>query len=205
MRIMGSLATRVVCLLAALGAAQAQESPDQAVLGAAQAQDSPDQDPVQEQDPVACPLVNSGFNELSAVGQLLLARNSPAEAEACFLDALSSSLPVVRVLSDLAANRGEFGRAASFSQLLEMMDAGDETKMLHAARLLQNNENDHAAKRLRQLIEGGGTDAAETHHLYGIALHRLGQADAAAHLAKAVELQPNSEKYRTVLQQATEV
>ena len=153
--------------------------------------------------PVRCPLVNSGFNELSAVGQLLLARGETAVAEACLLEAVANTLPVLRVLSDVAANRGDFGRAASFSQLLEMMDDSGETKLLHAQRLLQNAEDKDAAKRTAALLATPAfADNAEVHHLHGIASFRLGDAQRAlAHLQRATALEPANGKHAEMTQQ----
>jgi hypothetical protein len=110
-------------------------------LAAAQQPTEPAAEPPLEQ-PVFCPLNSESFNELSAAATILLGMGKDREAEACLLGATAGVFPVLRALSDISANRGDFGRAASFSQLLEMMDSSSETTLFHAKRLLQNAEDD---------------------------------------------------------------
>ena len=179
-------------------AAQDGDAPAPAPQGA---QDAPEEGDAPA--PVRCPLINASFNELSAVGQLLLSQGHSEQAEACLLEAVASTLPVLRVLSHVAANRNDFGRAAALSQLLEMMDSSADAKLLHAQRLLQNNENAAAAKRLAALLETPGSphaESADVHHLHGIASFRLGDGAAAMrHLERAVQLQPEVAGHGAVL------
>jgi hypothetical protein len=103
--------------LALLALANAQ---DEAAREAA-ATDTPEE----PAPPVKCPLGGGGYQELYAVGMLLVNQDKMAEAEACFSDAVTTTIPAYRLLADITTSNGQYGRAAGAMQsplsLLEQM------------------------------------------------------------------------------------
>ena len=54
------------------------------------------------EEPVKCPIGGGGFQELYAVAVLLSHQDKLAEAEVCLSDAITTTVPAYRMLSDIA-------------------------------------------------------------------------------------------------------
>lgn len=61
-----------------------------------------DADAEAEPEPVKCPVGGGGFQELYAVAVLLSHQDKLAEAEVCLSDAITTTVPAYRMLSDIA-------------------------------------------------------------------------------------------------------
>lgn len=61
-----------------------------------------DADAAAEEEPVKCPVGGGGFQELYAVAVLLSHQDKLAEAEVCLSDAITTTVPAYRMLSDIA-------------------------------------------------------------------------------------------------------
>ena len=61
-----------------------------------------DADAEAEAEPVKCPVGGGGFQELYAVAVLLSHQDKLAEAEVCLSDAITTTVPAYRMLSDIA-------------------------------------------------------------------------------------------------------
>ena len=55
-----------------------------------------------EAEPIKCPVGGGGFQELYAVAVLLSHQDKLAEAEVCLSDAITTTVPAYRMLSDIA-------------------------------------------------------------------------------------------------------
>ena len=74
-------------------------------VAAAQEEEAPAADGESEEaaeEPVKCPIGGGGFQELYAVAVLLSHQDKLAEAEVCLSDAITTTVPAYRMLSDIA-------------------------------------------------------------------------------------------------------
>lgn len=186
---------RTALLLSAVAVASGQEADEAAPPDAvAEATDA------NATEPVKCPVGGGGFQEIYAVAMLLSSQDKLAEAEACLSDAITTTVPAYRMLSDIATVNGQFGRAAAIAEIIETLMNNGDAKLYHARKLLRINQNDKAKERLDTLIEHNG-DNAEVLHLLGVAQFRLEQnEEALASMKKAVEVKPDEQLYKDELE-----
>merc|ERR1719197_348118 len=152
-----------------------------------------------EAEPIKCPVGGGGFQELYAVAVLLSHQDKLAEAEVCLSDAITTTVPAYRMLSDIATVNSQFGRAAAIAEIIETLTNNGDAKLYYARKLLRIDQNEKAKERLDVLIEHNGENA-EIRHLLGVAQFRMDQPDdAIANLKKAIELEPETELYKTEL------
>eukprot|EP01048_Picozoa_sp_COSAG05_P003828 COSAG05_NODE_187_length_14703_cov_123.022186_3_plen_199_part_00 len=182
---------RAFCV-ASLALAAAQDEPAAEASEAAEAAEAPP-------PPAKCPLSGGGFQELYAVATLLASQDKIGEAEACLSDAITTSVPAYRLLSDIATNNGQFGRAAGIAGIIETLLNNGDSKLYYSRKLLRVNQNEEAKTRLDALAEAN-TDNGDIFHLLGIAEFRLGNNDTAvASLEKAIAADPDSQLYKDEL------
>jgi hypothetical protein len=112
-----------------------------------------------EPEPVRCPVGGGGFQELYAVAVLLSHQDKLAEAEVCLSDAITTTVPAYRMLSDIATVNSQFGRAAAVAEIIETLTNNGDAKLYYARKLLRVNENEKAKERLDVLIEHNGENA----------------------------------------------
>jgi tetratricopeptide (TPR) repeat protein len=172
-------------------------------VAAAQEEEAPAADGESEEaaeEPVKCPIGGGGFQELYAVAVLLSHQDKLAEAEVCLSDAITTTVPAYRMLSDIATVNSQFGRAAAIAEIIETLTNNGDAKLYYARKLLRIDQNEKAKERLDVLIEHNGENA-EIRHLLGVAQFRMDQPDdAIANLKKAIELEPETELYKTELE-----
>merc|ERR1719440_1475242 len=159
-----------------------------------------DADAEAEPEPVKCPVGGGGFQELYAVAVLLSHQDKLDEAEVCLSDAITTTVPAYRMLSDIATVNSQFGRAAAIAEVIETLTNNGDAKLYYARKLLRIDQNEKAKERLDVLIEHNGENA-EIRHLMGVAQFRLDQQDEAIeNLKKAIELEPDTELYKEELE-----
>ena len=95
----------------------------------------------QDQKPAQCPLTSGSYSELNAVGVVLINQGSTAAGEDCLSRAIASTVPTYRALSDLAAARKDFARAAMISSLGQQIDGTPASSFFHAKRLIQGGDS----------------------------------------------------------------
>jgi hypothetical protein len=92
---------RTALLLSAVAVALGQEADEAAPPAAvAEATDA------NATEPVKCPVGGGGFQEIYAVAMLLSSQDKLPEAEACLSDAITTTVPAYRMLSDIATVNG---------------------------------------------------------------------------------------------------
>merc|ERR1719440_2523698 len=171
-------------------------------VAAAQEEEAPaaDGESAEAEEPVKCPIGGGGFQELYAVAVLLSHQDKLEEAEVCLSDAITTTVPAYRMLSDIATVNSQFGRAAAIAEIIETLTNNGDAKLYYARKLLRIDQNEKAKERLDVLIEHNGENA-EIRHLMGVAQFRLDQQDEAIeNLKKAIELEPDTELYKEELE-----
>lgn len=139
---------------------------------------------------VTCPLKGGGFDQKSAVAQILIQENRVHEAEACLLDGLAAVLPSLNLLSNIAAAKSQPSRAAVFSGLLERLNPSAEIIQLHATRLNANREFEQAAQRF-QLLQKNNPENAGILNSLGVSLFNLGKfPESVEAFEQALKLDP---------------
>lgn len=79
-----------------------------------------------EAEPIRCPVGGGGFQELYAVAVLLSHQDKLEEAEVCLSDAITTTVPAYRMLSDIATVNSQFGRAAAIAEIIETLTNNGE-------------------------------------------------------------------------------
>ena len=133
--------------------------------------------------PKRCRLSGGGFEALSAVALVLDSAGAVDEAELCLVDALQSAVPAFRQLSDIAARKQQFTRAAVISGIVERIDGSADSRLYHATRLLQAGDAEGANQRLEPIAKANA-ELASVQHLLGVAKFRLGKNDEAVESLK---------------------
>ncbi|MEZ5730103.1 MAG: PEP-CTERM system TPR-repeat protein PrsT [Burkholderiaceae bacterium] len=108
--------------------------------------------------------------------------------------------PVVALAANIAISRGAYEQAETHARMLtERLPGSSQGPRLLALVQLRKGEDEAALSTVRQALSHGLDDAA-LHALAGEASLRLGRVhDAQARFARAVELDPRSEAWRTGL------
>jgi hypothetical protein len=90
--------------------------------------------------PPQCPVSTGSFAELNAIGVVLINQGSTGAGEDCLAKAVAATVPTYRALSDVAAARGDWRRAATISALALQIDGTPSSKFFHSRRLLQGGD-----------------------------------------------------------------
>ena len=145
--------------------------------------------------PPQCPATTGSYTELNAIGIVLIKQGNINAGEDCLARAIAATVPTYRVLSDIAASRSNWRRAAMISQIGSTIDGTPSSSFFHAKRLLQGGDIKGALEILDSLAAANQDDAAFV-HVHGIAQFRNTQHDnAVASLTRAVALSPNDKGY----------
>jgi hypothetical protein len=145
--------------------------------------------------PPSCPLKSGSYSELNAVGVVLINQGSVAAGEDCLARAVAATVPTYRALSDIAAARGDWRRAAMISSLGQQVDGTPASSFFHAKRLIQGGDVAGSLQILDTLSAANSNDPGFL-HVHGIAQFRNGlTTEAVASLSRAVELSPNNKGF----------
>ena len=145
--------------------------------------------------PPQCPTTTGSYTELNAIGIVLIRQGNINAGEDCLARAIAATVPTYRVLSDIAASRSDWRRAAMISQIGSTIDGTPSSSFFHAKRLLQGGDIKGALEILDSLAAANQDDAAFL-HVHGITQFRNTQHDnAVASLTRAVALSPNDKSF----------
>lgn len=150
--------------------------------------------------PVGCPLRGGTFGELNAVGTVLAGQGSFQAAEACFIDAVQSTVPTFQALTELSDLRQDYVQSSARSGIIESLAGTAQARLFHAQHLIMAGRHPEAVPRLRVLAENN-KDVANVHHLYANALYNSGlREEGIEALNSAVKLMPENEVYKKDLE-----
>jgi tetratricopeptide (TPR) repeat protein len=135
----------------------------------------------------------AGFNERHVVAQLLAQGSDAQGAEACLREAITLTLPAIRMLIKLLTSRGAFQDATSYSAALEALEPVGDNIYLHADLLSRLGHTDKALTRYEVLVASNQQNA-KLWNAYGVTLATHGEMQKGiAALEKAVGLGANKE------------
>ena len=147
--------------------------------------------------PAVCPIQDGTFNELNAIGVLLVAQGNAAQGEACLSLAIASTVSTFRQLSNLATARSDVVRAAMISNIARQLDGTAASNYFHAQKLLIGGDAAGSLQILNNLAESDENGKlAEFNHIRGIAQFQTGQTkEAEESISKALSINPASKQY----------
>ena len=150
--------------------------------------------------PVGCPLRGGTFGELNAVGTVLAGQGSFQAAEACFIDAVQTTIPTFQALTELSDLRQDYVQSSARSGIIESLAGTAQARLFHAQHLILAGRHPEAVPRLRVLSENN-KDVANVRHLYANALYNSGlREEGIEALQKAIKLMPENEGYKKDLE-----
>ncbi|KAJ1616314.1 hypothetical protein T492DRAFT_1107505 [Pavlovales sp. CCMP2436] len=143
-----------------------------------------------------CPITGLGFNERSVVAQLLSQQESGGAevAEACLREAISMTLPALKLLVRLLSAKDAALEALPYSAALEALEPVGDSMWVHADLLARLGHNDKALPRYEALTRANQQNA-KLWNSYGVTLATHGDVPAGiVALEKAVAIEAN-DKY----------
>ena len=150
--------------------------------------------------PVGCPLRGGTFGELNAVGSVLAGQGSFQAAEACFIDAVQTTIPTFQALTELSDLRQDYVQSSARSGIIESLAGTAQARLFHSQHLIMAGRHPEAVPRLRVLAENN-KDVANVHHLYANALYNSGlREEGIEALNNAIKLMPENEGYKNDLE-----
>jgi len=158
------------------------------------------------QQEIVCPIRGGGFDDRYAVAQVLILQKNLAQAEACLLEAIASTLGALSLMSDIAATQRLPLRAAAFSSVLTQLNPSDgETVYLHAQRLGQAGAWNESIPLLDRLATANPSNANIQNSLGAAHFQAFDYDAAVVAFAAAHDLVPDNVDFAANLKKASAV